>query len=733
MADMARLDSSSDNSIPTTENKVFHLDDSFFDKFSKLSAPFGNFDIDGNTNDSGLGEFVYYRTYSRKINGSGRRERWHDTVRRVVEGCFEMQRVHCLTKNIPWDPVNANQLAERMFELIFNMKFTPPGRGLWAMGTPLVHERKMHAALYNCYFTSTSPDAYGGQPTEPYCFLMDMCMLGGGVGFDTLGSTVQIYKPEESKKWVYSIEDTREGWVDSLRILLTSYMHPNRSVVEFDYSKIREAGVPLKTFGGISAGPAPLQKLHDQLRVILDKLVGGELGVRGVVDIMNLEGQCVVSGNVRRSSEIAFGNIFDKTFRNLKNYSKNPDRMSYGWCSNNSVIAPTNLRAKDYLSVAKRLHQNGEPGIVWLENGQRRGRMIDPPDTIDSDVGGTNPCGEIVLTSNEACNLVEVYLSRCGDIDEFIEAVTFATMYATTVSLGELHWEESRKIMSKKRRIGVSVTGVAQFLTREPDERVLVRWLKAGYAKARSINNELALHFGVTPAVRVTTVKPSGTISLLGGSTPGIHYPESKFYIRRVRVPANSEFLPVLREAGIPIEPDVCNPAISMVAEFVVNAGVNRSVSDLRMVEQLRLASLMQTYWSDNAVSCTISFDPDIERPETIAHLLEEYQLKLKGAAFLPRASGGGSCRAYAQLPYEEISEEEYKRRCLTIRRPDYSSLLGQFKSTTTLTTSLSNLSVPGEDCRDSDNKDDNNNVDDTLPESEHGCDGDRCLLQLKS
>ena len=690
---------------------AFRLNDCFFDAFRDRAAPFAR-----QLNDGGLGEFVYYRTYSRRLP-SGDRERWADTIRRVVEGCFEMQREHCRINDIAWERTSAGVAAERMFELAFEMRFTPPGRGLWAMGTPLVHERKMHAALCNCYFTSTAPVAYGGRPAKPYGFLMDMCMLGGGVGFDTLGADVELSTPSNDRAIDFVVDDTRQGWVDSVEALLSSYMERGAVALRFDYSCIRPAGAPLKTFGGVSAGPEPLRQLHESMRERL-RTLGERVGVRGVVDLMNMIGRCVVAGNVRRSSEIAFGAIDDDEFLDLKDYAKNPDRAAYGWCSNNSVVASPTLSADDYLPVTRRMHRNGEPGVVWLENARRNGRMVDAPDAVDCDVGGTNPCGEIALTSGEACNLAEVFLARCATIDEFCEAVRFATMYATTVSLGDLHWPESRAAIARKRRIGVSVTGVAQFLDREPDERVLVRWLKAGYAEARRINAHLAAHFGVPMAVRVTTVKPSGTISLLGASTPGIHYPESRYYVRRVRVPADSEFVPVLRDAGIPVEPDVCDSAGRVVAEFAVDSGVGRSLDDLGVREQMRMAALMQAYWSDNAVSCTVSFDPEANRPETLAHLLAEYQTHLKGITFLPRAA---STAAYAQMPYEAIDEAEYRRRRAAVRRPDYSRVLRHGILSASRTT-------PGEDCGD--DAETNSVVGDALPESERGCDGDRCVFQ---
>ena len=206
----------------------FTLSDNFIDKYKRKKPPFGF---------NGLGELVYMRTYSR-IKEDGKNEKWWETIRRVVEGTYSMQKEWIDSHQLGWNPWQAQKSAQEMYDRIFNMKFLPPGRGLWAMGTPITEEKGLYAALNNCAFVSTETlkDDY----SKPFTFLMDASMLGVGVGFDTKGAGQIIVKGINKKKdeEVFEIPDTREGWVESLKLLLESYFQGS-APIEFDYSKIR--------------------------------------------------------------------------------------------------------------------------------------------------------------------------------------------------------------------------------------------------------------------------------------------------------------------------------------------------------------------------------------------------------------------------------------------------------------------------------------------------------------
>ena len=211
---------------------------------------------------NGLGEIAYLRSYSRYIEELDRQEMWHETVQRVVNGCFSMQKSHFEKEHLMWNQELKTTQAMRMYDKIFNMKFLPPGRGLWAMGTPITEQKKLYSALNNCAFVSTDTSNID-EFISTFKFMMDSSMLGIGTGFDTKARnhSFRVYLPKNEVK-IFKIPDTREGWVESMGLLLESYFKSGQPTYEFDYSSIRKEGVPLKTFGGVSGGPKPLMELH---------------------------------------------------------------------------------------------------------------------------------------------------------------------------------------------------------------------------------------------------------------------------------------------------------------------------------------------------------------------------------------------------------------------------------------------------------------------------------------
>ena len=352
----------------------FELTENFIDKYKKVKPNFG-FD--------GLGEFVYMRTYSR-IKEDGTNERWWETVRRVVEGIYAIQKQHVVDYNLGWNPQKAQHSAQEMYDRIFSLKMIGSGRALWAMGTPTVMEKGLIEALFNCSYRSTGD----GEFSDVIANLMDWLMLGAGVGTDLeFFKTEKIVKSPSEKVEVYEIPDTREGWVEATRLLIQSYYGGKN--YSFDYSLIRPEGEDIKGFGGIASGSAPLIKMHEKMSDVLSKKIDSHLNKKDIADIVNFIGVCVVSGNVRRSAQL-IGSELDDEFLNLKNYKINPERASHGWASNNSVIAKVGM---DYSEIAKRIKDNAEPGLLWLENGQNYGRMRDTEKNYkDARVGLTNPC-----------------------------------------------------------------------------------------------------------------------------------------------------------------------------------------------------------------------------------------------------------------------------------------------------------------------------------------------------
>ena len=625
-------------------SKKFVLSENFVNKYKRKKAPFGF---------NGLGELVYMRTYSR-IKENGKNERWWETVRRVVEGTYTMQMDWIDSHQLGWNPWQAQASAQDMYERIFTMKFLPPGRGLWAMGTAITEKKGLYAALNNCAFVSTK--TIKEDYAKPFCFLMDASMLGVGVGFDTKGAGEIVVKgiQKEREEQVYKIPDTREGWVESLKLLLESYFH-GQSPMEFDYQKIRPAGEPIAGFGGVSSGYEPLLEVHEDIRKVLDKNSGEPITITTIVDIMNLIGKCVVAGNVRRTAEIVFGDPHNEEYLDLKNYKVNKHRETYGWTSNNSIYAELGM---DYNEVAKRINDNGEPGFAWLDNMRKYSRMKNGGDNKDHRVAGGNPCLEQSLESYELCCLVETFPDNHDNFEDYARTLKYAYLYAKTVTLGRTHWSDTNRVMLRNRRIGCSVSGVAQFIThRGLDE--LKNWLNKGFHTIQEWDCMYSDWFAIPKSIKTTSVKPSGTVSLLAGATPGLHYPESRFYIRRVRLSKHSELLEPLKKAKYKVEPAFGSEDTTMVVEVPVDVGEGiRTASELSIWEQFSLAAFLQRHWADNQVSCTVTFNPETEADQ-IAPCLNYYQYHLKGISLLPRYDYG----AYKQMPYESIDEKEYNKQ----------------------------------------------------------------------
>ena len=624
----------------------FKLTEDFLASYRAKKAPFGYADAAGNS----VGEITFLRTYSR-LKADGTKETWVDVCERVINGMYSLQKDHAKTNRLPWSDAKAASSAKEAFDRLWNLKWTPPGRGLWVMGTPLVNEQRNSAALQNCAFVSTG-SMNKVEPAKPFAFLMEASMLGVGVGFDDKGADKEftIYAPQKGDTYV--IPDTREGWVESTASLINSYLKPDTKTPVFDYQEIRPAGVPIKTFGGTAAGPDPLIKLHEYLTRLFDGRSGELLTRRDIADIGNMIGVCVVSGNVRRSAELLMGRIDDEEFLNLKNYDKYPERMTHGWMSNNSVA----VNVGDNLdAIIDGIARNGEPGVIWMDISKQYGRLADPINNKDWRIAGYNPCAEQSLESYECCTLVETYLNRHDNLDDFKRTLKFAYLYAKTVTLLPTHWEETNAIMQRNRRIGTSVSGVANFADNK-GLPTLRTWMDEGYKVIKTYDTTYSEWLGIRESIKMTTVKPSGTVSILAGESPGVHWTVGGEYFNRAIRFANSDpMLPLFKMANYRVEPASESPDTTSVVFFPIKSNAKRSEKDVSIYEKMALAATAQRYWSDNSVSVTISFDPESEA-SAIGTALHMYDGQLKTVSFLPSGN-----HVYAQMPYTQITQNEYE------------------------------------------------------------------------
>lgn len=639
----------------------FTLDVEFIERYVSKQPEFGV-----------LGFVTYRRTYARslesvptRIRDLGRKyglrehEEFWLTAVRVVEGCFLLQQQHCTTQRLPWSNKKAQKSAQDMFERLWTFKWLPPGRGLWMMGTERVLDGRAGAAAFNCGAVTT--ENIDDDLATPFCWLMDMSMLGVGVGFDCSGAGTVTIKAPDRCNVPHVIADSREGWVGSLRVLLNAFSGKGLLPASWDASGVRPYGAAILGFGGTASGPGPLLEMLTAIEKILRGLVGQLITTQAIVDISNIIGRCVVAGNVRRSALLAAAPLKGSDFINFKDYKRYPERAEWGWASNNSILAEVGM---DYTEVAKATGHNGEPGYIWLENMRKYGRMKDPADNRDHKVAICNPCAEITLEDRELCNICSVYPAAHESYEDFQRTVKMAYLYNKTVTLISTHDSATNSVMLRNRRIGVSAAGIAQAETRH-GRRTLMGWLDRGYGYIRRLDAIYSDWLCIPRSVKTTTVKPDGSAALLMGATPGVHYAHNEFYMRVIRFDSGSPLVDIYRDAGYRCEVVKKEPNTTAIYFPVQEKLYTRGKADVSMWEQLELVAQLQENWVDNAVSATVHFKKD--EAKDIAHALSLYESRLKTISFLPYTSPEDEAADFARMgfehpPYQACDRDQWAR-----------------------------------------------------------------------
>ena len=675
---------------------MFRLSDLFIGQYKGKQPEWGFGD---------LSYFVYKTKYARKKN-NGQQEEYWETCQRVVEGIFNIQLKHCKQMGLEWVPQKAQATAQKMFQKMWEFKFLPPGRGLWIMGSPVV-EKIGSAALQNCGFISTK-DIHR-EFSMPFVWCADMMMLGVGVGFDVKGAgKATIHKPKDDGV-TYTIPDTREGWVEAVKLLLDSYSRAGQQRVDFEFHLIRKAGEPIRGFGGIACGPEPLKEGLESIRILLDGFAGETITSVGITDVMNFIGKFVVSGNVRRGAEIAIGEEDDLDFVQMKD----PERFSKElqdrrWASNNSIFVTSD---STFESAVKSIAKNGEPGLIFLKNARHYGRLKDGwfPETSSrfDDVDGFNPCAEQGLKHGELCCLVETFPANHETVEEYHETLKYAFMYAKTVTLIPTHNALTNQVMLSNRRIGLSMSGIQQALKKFGSAKFFSDFCDKGYDVVKHWDRVYSRWLGIPTSIKVTTVKPSGTVSLLAGATPGVHCTHSEYYWRTFRIAAMHPLVAKLSNANYRIEFSTIDEAVykkatamnksappwrigltigevseavlsnysafggSLVVYFPVKEkNFTKSKFDISLWEQLCLAREMQDKWSDNSVSITVTFKPE-EVPD-LRSAIEYHAPYVKTLSFLPLQD-----HKYEQAPYQKCDKEDFDLYVTGLKKLRLASLRG--------------------------------------------------------
>ncbi|MDP3955950.1 MAG: ATP cone domain-containing protein [bacterium] len=602
-----------------------------------------------------LAEYVFYSTYSKWIPQLGRRETWIETITRYND---------FMRENL------GNKLTEaeykEVFEYMFSMKALGSMRLLWSSGDAA---RASNVAAYNCSFMGPTKWRHFGEA-------LYILACGTGLGFSVERQFVEqlpmieIQKGKKSHKHI--VPDSKEGWADALILGLETWA--SGEDIEFDYSQVRLAGARLKTMGGRASGPDPLRQLLNFARERLLANEGRRLRPIDVHDLMCKIGEVIVMGGVRRSALISLSDLDDKELQQAKSgqfWITNPHRS----LSNNSAVYRREPDAKTFLREWLSLVESdsGERGIFnrsGLKNQMPERRWKITEDKW-SEKMGTNPCGEIILRSGQFCNLSEV-ICRLEDTEKtLIDKVRIATIlgtYQSTLTKFPYLGREWKKNCEEERLLGVSLTGQWDCpALRNPKTMKKLREV------AIETNKKYAKRFGVNPSTAITCVKPSGNASQLTNTASGCHPRYSEYYIRRVRVEAHNPLFMMLKDLGVPFQPEVGQTpesATTFVLEFPVQAPKGALTRhNIKAIEHLEYWKMLKEHFTEHNPSVTVQVEP--HEWVQVGDWVFENWAQVGGLTFLPKND-----HSYRLAPYEEITKAEYEKRAAVFPEIDFSKIV---------------------------------------------------------
>ena len=585
-----------------------------------------------------VGYATFKRTYARPIKD--RTEEWEETVDRVIEACNKQLKCE-------FNEADQKDIKRMMMQL----KGTVAGRFLWQLGTKTV-DRLGLPSLQNCAFTVVD------EPVRPFTWAFEMLMLGSGVGFNIQREHVYQLPKIRRKVTVKNVEDagadfivpdSREGWTELLKRVLEASFVTGQGFT-YDTSLVRPAGTPIKGFGGTASGPGDLIWGMNEINRILNERSGNRLKPIDCLDIMNIIGKIVVAGNVRRSAQIAIGDHDDIEYLRAK-------RWDLGGIPNWRAMSNNSVACDDVSTLPEEFWEgykgNGEPyGLINLSSSRRMGRTGETQ-YPDPDVMGYNPCAEQSLAPFETCCLAEIYLPNIETERELKDVATLLYRINKHSLAIKCEVPETEDIVHKNMRMGIGVTG---YLQATEEQR---SWLSSVYTHLRAYDREYSRICGFPTSIKLTTVKPSGTLSLLAGVTPGAHPGYSQYYIRRIRMAADSELVRVCRDNGYHVEYvrnfDGTDDHSTVVVSFPCSFPEGTTFADdMSAVDQLEVIKRLQAEWSDNSVSVTIYYRK--EELDAIKAWLNDNYVDVKSVSFLLHNEHG-----FDQAPMEEITYEQWK------------------------------------------------------------------------
>lgn len=583
--------------------------------------------------------YIHKSRYARFIDDKQRRENWDETVQRLIDfycGKF---------------PEHTSVLNNGIRSNILDMEVMPSMRSLMTAGPALERD---NISGYNCsYIAVDNIKAF----SETLYILMNGTGLGFSVERQYVNQLPMISEDFYQSDTVIQVKDSKLGWATSLHELVT-LLYQGR-VPKWDLSKLRPAGARLKTFGGRSSGPAPLNDLFEFCVAMFKNASGRKLNSLECHDLMCKVGEIVVVGGVRRSALISLSNLSDERMRNAKNGQWWVD-FGLRALANNSVAytekPEIGVFMKEWLSLYD--SKSGERGIFNRVSAVKQAKLTGRRET-EGIAFGTNPCGEILLRPNEFCNLSEVIIRDGDTLDRLKDKVRYATILGTfQATLVDFKYIRNiwKKNCEEERLLGVSLTGIMdhQVMSGRDGHDKLAEWCDTLRQVAIDTNKEWAEKLGINQSVAITTIKPSGTVSQLVDSASGIHARYSKYYIRTVRQDKKDPLGQFLKDAGIPCEDDVTKPDSTWVFSFPQKAPDHAVFrNDMTAIEQLEHYLVFKKHWCEHNPSITV-YVRESEWLKVGSWVYENFE-DIGGISFLPHSEHN-----YRQAPYQEVDEAQY-------------------------------------------------------------------------
>lgn len=585
--------------------------------------------------------FIAKSRYARFREDLGRRENWDETVSRYMDWFDKQSRRNGY--------IFTKEEFEEVHSAILNLEVMPSMRCLMTAGEALERD---NVAGYNCSYLAIDN-------IRAFDEIMYILMCGTGVGFSAETKYTQklptVSESFNPTKTTIVVSDSKIGWASAFRELI-SLLYAGK-IPEWDTSKVRPAGTPLKTFGGRASGPEPLVNLFDFAVNLFTKAAGRKLHDIEVHDLVCKIAEIVVVGGVRRSALISLGDLSSDRLRTAKSGQWWTDNVQRALANNSAVYEEkpeVGVFLKEWTSLYE--SKSGERGIFNRQAAKKHTELLGRRDS-NYDFG-TNPCSEIVLRSAQTCNLSEVVIRPEDTLESLRHKVKIATIIGTVQStLTDIKYLRSiwKKNMEEERLLGVSLTGIMDHYLLSKATGDAGVWLKDMKQHAIDTNKRYAGYLNISPSVAITCVKPSGTVSQLVSCSSGIHPAYSEYYIRTVRADVKDPLAEFMKDMGFPCEPDVTKPHNTLVFSFPQKAAKGAVMrEEVNAIEQLELYKLYQVEWCEHKPSITVYVKED-EWIKVGAWVYDNFDY-IGGVSFLPFSD-----HTYAQAPYQPCTKEEYE------------------------------------------------------------------------